>query len=53
MNLNTIIATLDYLLRKAMALIDSLMKKLGIETTVAPETTTVADAETTTVAPEV
>ena len=49
MNLNTIIVTLDYLLRKAMALLDSLMKKLGIETTVA-ETTTVADAETTTAA---
>ncbi len=47
MNLNSIIVTLDYLLRKAMALIDSLMEKLGITTTVA-ETTTVADGETTT-----
>ena len=52
MNLNSIIVTLDYLLRKVMALLDSLMEKLGIETTVAPETTTVADSETTTV-PEV
>ncbi len=47
MNLNTIIVTLDYLIRKVMALLDSLMEKLGITTT-APETTTVADGETTT-----
>lgn len=49
MNLSTIIVTLDYLLRMAMNLLDKLMGTLGIQTTAA-ETTTVADAETTTVA---
>lgn len=47
MNLNTIIVTLDYLLRMAMNMIDKLMKRLGITTTVV-ETTTVAEGETTT-----
>ncbi len=53
MNLNNILVTLDYLLRMAMNILDKIMKTLGISTTVAPETTTVADAETTTTAPEV
>jgi len=48
MNLNSIIVTLDYLLRMAMDMIDKLMKRLGITTTAAPETTTVAEGETTT-----
>ncbi len=50
MNISSIIVVLDYLLRMATKLIDKLMKNFGITTTVAPETTTVAEAETTTVA---
>ena len=46
LNLNGIIVKIDYLIRKIMKILDGLMEKMGIETT------TVADAETTTV-PEV
>lgn len=48
MDLTKIIVTLDYLIRKVMEILDSLMLKMGISTTVA-ETTTV-EGETTTVA---
>lgn len=49
MDLSKIIVTIDYLIRKVMEILDSLMLKMGITTTVAPETTTV-EGETTTVA---
>ena len=44
LNLSGIIVKIDYLLRKVMKILDGLMAKLGIETTVA-ETTTVAEDE--------
>lgn len=48
MDLGKIMVVIDYLIRKVMSILDSLMNSMGITTTVA-ETTTV-EGETTTVA---